>query len=92
VRHVEEAEAAEQIEVGGFQSDALPKFGGAGEFLVEPYDRGGVHWIASRSFRAWARSRSPRDSSAAAASVTFASDAPRSPLILKFRARTVMHS
>ncbi len=38
MRHVEEAEAAEQIKVGGLEPDALPKFGGAGEFLVEPDD------------------------------------------------------
>lgn len=38
MRHVEETEAAEQIEVGGFEPDALSKLGGAGEFLVEPDD------------------------------------------------------
>jgi hypothetical protein len=92
VRHVEEAEAAEQIEVGGLQADALSKLGGAGELLVESDDRGGGHWIASRSLRVLARSRSPRSSEAAVASVSVASGAPRSLFMLKCGVRVLMHS
>nr|WP_317893813.1 hypothetical protein [uncultured Sphingomonas sp.] len=46
---VEEAEAGEQIEVGGLQADALADFRRAAEALVEPDDGWRVH---GSSFRA----------------------------------------